>query len=114
VLEEVVAKLRSLGNPAKPKAAPEPAELAVGCICLRPLRCAGWQYIPSLDRLIMCAVCGETFPGRLVAECAPHPGSLHPQDVSACHGCRQANRASLHEFDLPDGLQQKLVELKKN
>ncbi len=61
----------------------------------------------------MCAVCGVTFPGRLAAECSLHPGPPHAQDVTACRGCKQADRANLIEYDLPAGLQQKLEELKR-
>ena len=67
VLEEVVAKLKYLGPgcvSAVRDTSVTPAVLktpVAGCICGRPLR------------LVMCALCGETFPARLRVECAIHP-----------------------------------------
>ena len=72
MLEEVVAKLKYLGPAAGAAGrvsavgdtSARPAFLkrpAVGCVCGRPLR------------LVMCALCGETFPARLRVECALHP-----------------------------------------
>ena len=67
VLEEVVAKLKYLGpgrvsavrdSSVTPSVSKRPV---AGCVCGRPLR------------LVMCALCGETFPARLRVECALHP-----------------------------------------
>ena len=62
----------------------------------------------------MCGRCGETFPGRLAAECPAHPRALFLQDVSACKSCKQADRAHLLEFDLPAGVEQGLKEFRKS
>ena len=114
-----MAKLQSLGDLARPKpaAAPGPEPGRPGCVCQRPLRCrpappAPPIPSPPLPRLIMCSRCGETFPGRLRASCPAHPRALFLQDVSACRGCRQADR--LLEFDLPAGMEQGLKEFKKS
>ena len=56
VLEEIVAKLQMLGDShSKSK------EIVKDCVCVRPMR------------LIMCSLCGETFPGRLRTCCPTHP-----------------------------------------
>ena len=76
VLDEVVDKLRrmqfnnhpesrSLGV-GKPELLEDEEEAKdwrrdADCVCQRPLK------------LVMCGVCGETFPARLKRDCAVHP-----------------------------------------
>ena len=56
VLEEIVAKLQLLGvSSSKCK------DIVGDCVCVRPMR------------LIMCGLCGVTFPGRLRILCSTHP-----------------------------------------
>ena len=128
VLEEVVAKLKYLG-PGRvsvvrdTSATPAVLERPVaGCVCGRPLR------------LVMCALCGETFPARLRVECAIHPRlsststsidvhhpppdpslcrAVYLQDVSACKGCQQTDLSQLLEYDLPAGMEQGVKKIAK-
>ena len=134
MLEEVVAKLQALGGTSLPSLQEEsslpPASLvsalgdapgppyrevqAPSCLCLRPLK------------LVMCSLCGETFPARLRMACDQHPRysattsitattplprAVYLQDVSACKGCRQTDLAKLVEFELPAGMQQGIKSL---
>eukprot|EP00092_Neocalanus_flemingeri_P024805 GFUD01026895.1.p1 GENE.GFUD01026895.1~~GFUD01026895.1.p1 ORF type:complete len:168 (-),score=42.18 GFUD01026895.1:252-755(-) len=61
------------------------------CICFRPLQ------------LVLCQLCGETFPARVRRVCTLHPRHIYLQDVEACMGCKQNNTEALKEFELPSG-----------
>ena len=135
MLDEVVAKLQRMELDLKkvtaPQASVKPGGFTVkeemertariregGCVCQRPLQ------------LVMCGLCGETFPGRLRRVCGLHPRShlsicrLHCfytilsrasylQDISACKGCKQNDCSKLLEFDLPKGMEQGLKKIAK-
>ena len=68
------------------------------CVCLRPLK------------LVLCQLCGETFPARKRQLCTSHPNDLYLLDIRACVACRQPNLDKLVEYPLPTGMEENLAK----
>ena len=69
-----------------------------GCVCLRPLK------------LVLCQLCGETFPARKRQLCSSHPTDLYLLDIRACVACRQPDLDKLVEYPLPTGMEETLAK----
>merc|ERR1712096_76327 len=101
VLDAVVAKLKTgLYLSAQDREGNNVASATAGlgspsCVCSRSLK------------LIMCGECGMTFPARLKLSCRFHPHNIYLLDIEQCKGCNQNNRATLVEYDLPEGMEVK-------
>ena len=71
------------------------------CICDRPLR------------LVMCSLCGGTYPGRVALQCKDHPRAVFLQDLKFCSSCKRGSVEKMKEFDLPDGMKEVLIGINK-
>merc|ERR1719500_2564144 len=99
VLDAVVAKLRSVKF-SEPKYGSGiqddddvPQKSSSPCDCERSLK------------LILCGVCGLTFPGRRRISCIFHPDDIYLLDVEECKGCKEG-RKGLVEFEMPEGMKE--------
>ena len=100
---KVISPVKASSTPGAttaPSKAPlrRPAPLAEACLCLRPLK------------LVMCQLCGETFPARKQLACSVHPGDLYLLDIKACIRCRQRDLTRLLEYPLPPGMMEVMVK----
>ena len=102
-LDRIVAKLRAelaLSEPGARQAAAGGAG-GVGCLCERP------------TKLVLCQLCGATYPGRIALTCSSHPRKLFLQDLNRCRDCQAGNLDNLKEFELPPGMKETLGKIRK-
>ena len=96
VLDNIVAKL---------KAGLSLSESGVGgggdCLCERS------------TKLVLCQLCGATYPGRTALRCFSHPRKIFLQDLQRCKVCQAGNLDNLKEFDLPPGMKETLGKVRK-
>ena len=102
-LDRIVAKLRAelaLSESGGRQAAGGAAG-GVGCLCERP------------TKLVLCQLCGATYPGRIALTCSSHPRKLFLQDLHRCRDCQAGNLDNLKEFELPPGMKESLGKIRK-
>ena len=64
-------------------------------------------------KLVLCQLCGATYPGRTALRCFSHPRKIFLQDLQRCKECQAGNLDNLKEFELPPGMKETLGNLRK-
>ena len=123
---QVPAKPRTA--PVTPRAKPDPvldrivARLKAGMSLSEPGSSLGEVGGPGLPgvclcerstKLVLCQLCGATFPGRTALRCPSHPRRIFLQDLQRCKVCQAGNLDNLKEFDLPLGMKETLGNVRE-
>ena len=64
-------------------------------------------------KLILCQLCGATYPGRTALKCSLHPRKIFLQDLQRCRECQAGTLEDLKEFELPPGMKETLGKVRK-
>ena len=101
VLDRIVARLKAGMSLSEPGSSLGEVGVPGVCLCERS------------TKLVLCQLCGATFPGRTALRCPSHPRRIFLQDLQRCKVCQAGNLDNLKEFDLPPGMKETLGNVRE-